>query len=125
MIVGVGIDIVEISRIEGVLARHPERFLQKVYTKSEIEYCCRAVQHQSRRLAARYAAKEATLKALGTGLRHGKWTEVEVIRDDQGKPILRLGGRFAEMARERGISTFHLSMTHGRDFAVAQVVAES
>jgi len=125
MIVGIGIDIIEIDRIEGVLARHPERFLNKLFTSTEVAYCCGSSQHKARRLAARYAAKEATLKALGIGLRDGKWTEVEVIRDSQGKPGLLLSGRFAEIAKEQGIKKFHLSLTHGRDFAVAQVVAES
>jgi len=125
MIVGIGIDIVEIDRIAGVLARHPTRFLQKLFTPTEVEYCCGSAQHQARRLAARYAAKEATLKALGIGLRDGKWTEVEVTRDAHGKPSLLLRGRFAEIAHQKGISKFHLSLTHGREFAVAQVVAES
>lgn len=124
MIVGIGVDIIEVERIEKALSRHPERFLHRVFTAGEIAECWTGESHRFRRLAARYAAKEATLKALGTGLRAGKWVEVEVVKDPLGKPLLRLCGRLAEVAAQQGITAFHLSLSHCKAYAMAQVVAE-
>lgn len=124
MIVGIGVDIVEVERIEQALQRRPERFLQRVYTQAEVADCWPGEQQRYRRLAARFAAKEAALKALGTGLRYGKWTEVEVVRDGLGKPSLRLSGAIGELAAAQGITQFHLSLSHCKEYAMAQVVAE-
>jgi holo-[acyl-carrier protein] synthase len=124
VILGIGIDIIEVARIEQAFRRHPERFLHRVFTQGEIAYCVSSASHCSRRLAARFAAKEATLKAFGLGLRDVKWTDIEVVRDPLGKPAIRLDGRLAELARERGITRLHLSLSHSKDYAIAQVVAE-
>lgn len=124
MIAGTGVDIIEVERIAQALARHPERFLHRLFTPHEIAECWPAEAHRHRRLAARYAAKEAVLKALGTGLRYGKWTEIEVSKDPLGKPMVRLSGRLAEVAARQGITQLHLSLSHCEQYAMAQVVAE-
>ncbi len=123
MIAGIGVDIIEVARIEQALTRRPERFLRRVFTPGEIEDCWPSQTQRYRRLAARYAAKEAALKALGTGLRNLNWTEIEVVRDRLGKPSLRLTGRAAELAAELGVTALHLSLSHCKEYAIAQVVA--
>ena len=115
----VGVDIVEIERIEAVLRRHGERFLQRVYTPTEQAYCRGRVPE----LAARFAAKEAVSKALGTGLRGIAWQEMEILGDERGKPLVCLHGRAKARAEELGLSEFAVSLSHSRDYAVALVVA--
>jgi holo-[acyl-carrier protein] synthase len=124
VIAGIGVDIVEVQRIAAAVQRHGDRFLTRVFTPGEIAYCQGEEPHRSRRLAARFAAKEAVLKALGTGLRGGRWTEIEVVSDSLGKPTIRLSGALAAVAAHRGISRWHLSLSHSQAYAVAQVVAE-
>ncbi|MFZ5825172.1 MAG: holo-ACP synthase [Bacillota bacterium] len=124
MILGTGIDIIEVERIEQALSRHGDRLLARLFTPGEIAYSESSKTHRTRRLAARFAAKEATLKAFGLGLRDVKWTDIEVVRDDLGKPALRLTGRLAEIAAERGVAELHLSLSHCKEYAIAQVVAE-
>lgn len=123
MIVGVGVDIIEVHRIEDALSRHGERFLQRMFTPGEIEYCVTSREQSARRLAARFAAKEAALKALGTGLREVRWTDCEVVKNPLGRPELQLHGRLAEVARDQGVTAFHLSLSHCKEYALAQVVA--
>ncbi len=118
----VGIDIIEIDRVARTLARFGERFLQRVYTEAEIAYC----RGKPSRLAARFAAKEATAKALGVGIfwREGVyWRDVEVIRDRRGKPDIRLHGSALERAQQEGLTHWALSLSHSQDYAVAMVVA--
>jgi holo-[acyl-carrier protein] synthase len=124
MIVAIGIDIVEISRMEEVFARRGERFRACVFTEAEIEYCeGRASRLES--YAARFAAKEAVMKALGTGWGEGvAWRDIEVTRAETGAPALRLRGRALELFGERGARKAHLSLTHSRDIAMAQVILE-
>lgn len=125
MIVGVGTDMIEISRIERSIAQFGERFLQRVYTPAEIAYCQRKKTHASESFAARFAAKEAGAKALGTGISHGvAWKEIEVRREPSGKPTLHFYGRARELADLLGITRLSLSLTHGRDLAFAVVIAE-
>jgi holo-[acyl-carrier protein] synthase len=123
MIYGIGLDIVEIARVREVLTRRPEAFLRRLFTEAELAYCNRGEKHRLRRLAARFAAKEAVLKSLGTGLRGVNWTDVEVVHDPAGKPAVRLHGRLAAFAAEKGIAQVLLSLTHSRDYAAAQAVA--
>lgn len=123
MIAGIGVDIIEVERIAQALQRHADRFLHRVFTEGEIAECWPGEEHRFRRLAARFAAKEAALKALGLGLRGVKWTDVEVAKDSLGKPMLRLSGRLAEFAAGQGISELHVSLSHCKEYAVAQVVA--
>jgi holo-[acyl-carrier protein] synthase len=114
-----GIDAIEIDRVRKTLARHPERFLRRVYTELEVAYC-RGRVHE---LAARFAAKEAMMKALGTGVRGVGWREIEVLSDRRGKPLIYLHGRGAERARWLGMSPPEVSLTHSDTIAFAFVVA--
>ncbi len=124
MILGLGLDLVDIARVAGILDGPPprvERFLARVFTAAERAYCDRMVDRPTR-YAARFAAKEAALKALGVpaGLR---FTELEVVREE-GAPRLALSGRAAEAARALGVTRLHLSITHDGGTAAAVVVAE-
>ncbi|HUH64334.1 MAG TPA: holo-ACP synthase [Terracidiphilus sp.] len=124
MIVGSGIDIIEVSRIEKVVERYGARFLDRVYTAAEQAYCL-GKRNGAESLAARFAAKEAAAKALGTGISQGvSWSEIEVIRDPRGKPGLRLHGRAGEFAARLGVANVALSLTHTGQLAVASVVLE-
>jgi holo-[acyl-carrier protein] synthase len=124
MIVGSGIDLVEIHRIQDTVDRHGARFLNKVFTPAEQAYCLRK-RNAAESLAARFAAKEAGAKALGTGMSRGvTWLEIEVVREPGGRPALRFHGRAAEVARRLNARRAALSITHSRDFAMASVVLE-
>src|ERR1700712_1898195 len=112
MIVGLGTDLTEIARIERSIARFGDRFLERVYTPAEIAYC-RRKKASGESFAARFAAKEAGAKALGTGISHGvSWLELEVRRAPSGKPSLHLGGRAAARAAALGVGNITLSLTH-------------
>ncbi len=124
MIVSTGIDLVEISRIEEIFIRRGNRFRDRVFTPDEIAYC-ESVASRFASYAARFAAKEAAMKALGTGWAEGvAWREIEVTRGERGAPKLRLSGRALERMKEIGASRAHLSLTHSRDLAAAQVLLE-
>ena len=124
MIVGTGIDVAEVGRLEQATARHGQRFLERVFTAREIEYCER---HKNRfeRYAARFAAKEAGMKALGVGWRGGvRWRDLEVVNQRGGKPELRLSGVAARIAQKQKVRNVALSLTHTQTQAVAQVILE-
>jgi holo-[acyl-carrier protein] synthase len=124
MVIGIGTDMVEIARVEQSIARFGVRFLQRVFTPGEIAYCQRK-RNAAESFAARFAAKEAGAKALGTGISRGiAWSELEVIREPSGRPLLELTGRAAERARELGVVRISLSLTHSRDTAIAIVIME-
>jgi len=119
---GIGIDIVRIGRMREVIARWEERFLQRVFTEGEIAYC-RARRDPAQHFAARFAAKEAGLKALGTGLRLGvNWRELEVRRERGQAPTLVLSGRSREIGVARGGRRMLLALTHEGDYALAQAM---
>jgi len=124
MIKGIGVDVVEVPRIADLIGKHGESFLSKVFTEGEISFCQprpRAAEH----FAARFAAKEAVLKALGTGLRGGmKLKEIDVRRGELGEPSCELSGKVAERAEQIGMTRIHLSLSHTSQYAIAQVVAE-
>ena len=113
-----GVDIIEIDRIQRVLERWGQRFLHRIYTESEIAYC----RGRAQNLAARFAAKEATMKALGTGLRGVGWKDIEVVRDRGGAPSIRLYGRALLRGESLGVKELALSISHSREYAVAFVV---
>src|ERR671936_362194 len=113
MPLSVGVDLIEIERIAAVLARHGSRFLERVYTAREVAYCRGRVPE----LAARFAAKEATAKALGTGMRGIRWRDIEVLPDGRGKPLVYLHGAAAARAKELGLREFAVSLSHSRDVA--------
>jgi holo-[acyl-carrier protein] synthase len=124
MIVGTGVDITDVSRIKAAVERFGDRFLERVFTPEEVRYCT-AKANPAERLAARFAAKEAGMKALGTGLRHGiTWHDVEVVRQPGGRPAVRFSGKAAEFAERLGCKRAHLSLTHTAEQAMAFVVLE-
>ena len=124
MIVGTGVDITEVSRIKAAVERFGDRFLGRVFTPEEVRYCISKA-NPAERLAARFAAKEAGMKALGTGLRHGiTWHDVEVVRQPGSRPVLRYSGRAAEFSARLGCKRTHLSLTHTADQAMAFVILE-
>jgi holo-[acyl-carrier protein] synthase len=124
MIVGSGIDLVEIGRIQRSVERYGQRFLDRVFTAAEQAYCLRK-RLAAESLAARFAAKEAGAKALGTGISQGvNWLEIEVVREPGGRPALRFYGRAAQFALRLGARRAALSITHTADLAMASVVLE-
>ncbi|MCC6969962.1 MAG: holo-ACP synthase [Phycisphaerales bacterium] len=121
---GHGVDIVEISRIAEMLQSHGERFIAKCFTPGEAAYCGQGPT-RAERFAARFAAKEATLKALGTGWRDGiAWTDIEVVPEPSGRPTLRVTGEAARIAGGLGIATWHISLSHSKLHAIASVIAD-
>ena len=124
MIVGTGIDIAEVPRIREAIERHGERFLKRIFTESEIQYC-ESKANRVERYAARFAAKEAGMKAIGTGWNHGvRWRDIEVARKPGGRPTLLLHGKAAEFAAKLGATNIALSLTHTAEQAFAQVILE-
>jgi holo-[acyl-carrier protein] synthase len=124
LVVGIGIDVVEIARIRRLMERWRDRFLRRVFTDEELAYAL-GRHDPAQHLAARFAAKEATLKALGTGLSMGvRWREMEVRRARGAAPGLVLSGRTAQLGEARGIRRLHVSLAHDAGLAVAQVLAE-
>ena len=123
-IIGHGVDLVEIARIGVMLREHGQRFRERCFTAGEQAYAEQASKRREERYAARFACKEAVLKALGTGWRDGiAWTDVEVVRDPSGQPRLRVGGRCADLAAARGIRSWQVSLTHAGAYAMASVIA--
>lgn len=125
MIVGTGVDVCEIDRVRQAIERHGERFLKRICTPAEAAYCLRKRRNAAESIAARFAAKEAGAKALGTGIAKGVgWQDIEVVHLPGGRPAVRLHGRAAERAAAMGVVALHLSLSHGRDLAIASVVLE-
>jgi holo-[acyl-carrier protein] synthase len=125
MIVGTGVDITEVGRIRAAMERFGDRFIQRVFTPEEARYSLGKA-NAAERLAARFAAKEAGMKAIGTGLRHGvTWQDVEVVRLPGQRPILKFSGKAAEFAARLGCKRTHLSLSHTADQAIAHVILES
>lgn len=125
MIVGLGVDIAEVERVREAISRHGDRILQRIFTSHEIAYC-QAHKNSVERFAARFAAKEAGMKAIGTGWRNGvTWKDFEVSNEPSGKPTLRFSGRAAELCAALGGVRIHLSLTHTEGSAFAEVIIES
>jgi holo-[acyl-carrier protein] synthase len=125
MIVGLGVDITEVDRIEAAIARRGRAFLERLFTPSEIAYC---EKHRNRaeRFAGRFAAKEAAMKALGTGWARGvRWVDIEVVREPSGKPTLKLFGATRAIADRLGVKNIVMTITHDGNTALAQVIFES
>lgn len=123
MIVGIGIDIIKNNRIKALIEKYGERFLKKIYTKAEIDYC------QSKKMAAvsfaaRFAAKEAVLKALGTGMRNNSWQEIEILNNNLGKPEVKLFKKTKKRAESLKVRSILLSISHEKEYSIAQIVME-
>jgi len=115
-----GVDIIEISRVRAVLERYNDRFQRRIFTAREIAYC----KGRAPNLAARFAAKEATMKALGTGVRGVGWKDIEVVRQPSGAPSIQLYGRAEARAKRLGVAEIDLSISHSKEYAVAFVVTQ-
>ncbi|MGA8939338.1 MAG: holo-ACP synthase [Acidobacteriaceae bacterium] len=125
MVIGIGTDLIEIERIAQSVERFGDAFLERVFTPGEIAYCRRKKKTSAESFAARFAAKEAGAKALGTGISRGvSWKEIEVRRLPGQRPELHLSGRAAEVSARLGIRRISLSLSHSRGLSIAMVVAE-
>lgn len=125
MIIGTGIDLERVVRVEQAIARHGERFLQRVFTEGERRYCDSKA-NRMERYTARFAAKEAAMKALGTGWSHGvRWRDIEVSRQPSGRPTIIFHGVAAEIAAKLGVARAALSLSHTNEQAIAHVILES
>jgi holo-[acyl-carrier protein] synthase len=118
-VVGVGVDVAEVSRIAAAIERRP-RFVERIFTEAEAAYC-RRMRRPWRRFATRFAGKEAVMKSLGMGARGVSWTDIEIL--GRGKPLVRLSGRVADRAATLGVSRIEISLSHGEDAAIAVAVA--
>jgi holo-[acyl-carrier protein] synthase len=124
MLIGTGVDLIEIARIAQSIERYGDRFLRRIFTAHEIAYCSRK-RGSAESFAARFAAKEAGAKALGTGISRGvTWNEFQVERQPGGRPTLQLRGRAALLASQLGVKTISLSLTHTATLAMASVMME-
>lgn len=123
-ILGHGIDLVAVARIAQMVDRHGERFLERCFTPRERGYADASPRRRAERLAVRFAAKEAVLKALGTGWRNGiAWTDIEVVNLPSGQPTVKLCGKAGEIARDQGIETWMMSLSHTDTHAMASAIA--
>lgn len=123
MIIGIGVDIVQIERVRKLVENYSE-FMHQVFTAREIEFC-QAKADSASSYAARFAAKEAMMKALSTGWNEKvNWLDIEVINEEQGNPILKIKGRTLRLMKKMGVYQTHLSLSHERDYAIAFVVLE-
>jgi len=113
-----GVDIVEIERVERSVTRYGEKFLSRVYTEAELELCRNNVPE----LAARFAGKEAVMKALGTGRRGVSWRDIEILRNKRNAPLVYLHGRARSRAKKLGIEEIVISLSHSRDYAIASAI---
>jgi holo-[acyl-carrier protein] synthase len=125
LIIGLGVDIAEVGRMQAAIERHGETILRRLYTPAEREYCER-FKNKYERFAGRFAAKEAAMKALGTGWSRGvRWVDVEVVRQRGGRPTIKLHGVAGEIAVRMGVKNISLSITHTAEQAFAQVIFEN
>ncbi len=125
MIVGLGLDIAEIDRIEAAITRHGAPILERLYTPAEVAYC-ESHRNNFERYAGRFAAKEAAMKALGTGWRRGvRWRDIEIIREPSGKPSLALRGAAKQIADGLGVKNISVTITHSGNLALAEVIFEN
>ncbi len=125
MIFGIGIDIIEVARIEKQIEAESNSFVKKIFTENEIRYCETKIKNKAQNYAARFAAKEAFFKALGTGWRDGlSWKDIEIENDELGKPNILLSGKSKKNIQENSISKIHVSLSHIKEIAVAVVILE-
>lgn len=122
MIFGIGTDIIEIKRIKKAISKSP-RLAERLFTKQELEFY-KKKDMKAQHIAGGFSAKEAVLKALGTGLRGFRWKDIEILRGTIGKPIVRFGGSVKQFVEDNGIGIIHVTISHSRDFATATAVAE-
>ncbi len=116
----IGVDIIEIGRIQQAIERWGDRFLRRIYTDAELNLC----RGKPESLAVRFAGKEAAVKALGTGMRGISWKDIEILAEPSGKPLVNLYGQAQEQANDLGLKGLSISLSHSREYAIAFVVGE-
>lgn len=125
LIVGCGIDLVKIERIEKIIIKCGDNFTSRVFTLLEREYCEKKKGNKYQSYAGRFAAKEALLKSLGLGLRGANWKEIEIKNDEPGQPIINISGKLKNIASLKGVSKYFISISHTKEYALAEVILES
>lgn len=125
LIVGCGIDLVKIERIEKIIKRWGDNFTSRIFTISEREYCEKKKDNKYQSYAGKFAAKEALLKALGLGLRGVNWKEIEITNNELGQPIIDTSGKLKNIVLTKGVSKYFITISHTKEYAIADVVLES
>jgi len=124
LIIGCGIDLVKIERIEKIIKKWGDNFIFRIFTSLEKEYCEKKKGNKYQSYAGKFAAKEALLKALGLGLREANWKEIEIKNDELGQPIIDTYGKLKIIASTKGVSKYFVSISHAKEYAIAQVILE-
>ncbi len=124
LIIGCGIDLVKIERIEKIIKRWGNNFNSRIFTPLERDYCEKKKDNKFQSYAGKFAAKEALLKALGLGLREANWKEIEIKNDELGQPIIDASGKLKSIALTKGVSKYFISISHTKEYAIAQVILE-
>ena len=124
MIIGCGIDLVKIERVEKIIKKWGDNFTSRVFTLLEREYCEKKKGNKYQSYAGRFAAKEALLKSLGLGLRGVNWKEIEIENNELGQPIIETSGKLKNIASVKGVSKYFITISHTKDYAIAQVILE-
>jgi len=124
LIIGCGIDLVKIERIEKIIKKWGNNFIFRIFTSLEREYCEKKKGNKYQSYAGKFAAKEALLKALGLGLREAKWKEIEIKNNELGQPVIDTSGKLKNIVSAKGVSKYFISITHTKEYAVAQVILE-
>ena len=124
LIIGCGIDLVKIERIEKIIKRWGNNFNSRIFTPLERDYCEKKRVNKFQSYAGKFAAKEALLKALGLGLRGTKWKEIEIKNDELGQPVIDTSGKLKSIASTKGVSKYFITISHTKEYAIAQVILE-
>jgi len=124
LIIGCGIDLAKIERIEKIIKKWGDNFTFRIFTPLEREYCEKKKGNKFQSYAGKFAAKEALLKALGLGLREANWKEIEIKNDELGQPIIHTSGKLKNVASAKGASKYFISISHTKEYAIAQVILE-
>jgi holo-[acyl-carrier protein] synthase len=124
LIIGCGIDLVKTERIEKIIKKWGDNFIFRIFTSLEKEYCENKKGNKYQSYAGKFAAKEALLKALGLGLREANWKEIEVTNNELGQPIINTSGKLKNIAFAKGVSKYFISISHAKEYAIAQVILE-
>jgi len=125
LIIGCGIDLVKIERIEKIIKRWGDNLTSRMFTLLEREYCKKRKSNKYQSYAGKFAAKEALLKALGLGLIGVNWTEIEISNNELGQPIIKTSGKLNIIVSKKGVSKYFLTISHTKDYAVAEVILDS
>jgi len=124
LIIGCGIDLVKIERMEKIIKKWGDNFIFRIFTPLEIEYCEKKKGNKFQSYAGKFAAKEALLKALGLGLREANWKEIEIKNDELGQPSIDTSGKLKNIASTKGVSKYFISISHTKEYAATQVILE-